>query len=52
MSLGVICLIATPLAGVLAALVVFARAKEFRFAAVSLMVVGVVALAILVKLIA
>jgi len=52
MSLGIICLIATPLAGVFAALVVFARAKEFRFAAVSLMVVGVVALAILVKLIA
>jgi len=52
MSLGVICLILTPLAGVVAALTVFARSRELRMAGVSLLVIGVVALAILVKLIA
>jgi uncharacterized membrane protein len=52
MSLGVICLIATPIAAVVAAMVVFLRAKELRMAGVSLLVLGVVVLAILVKLVA
>jgi uncharacterized membrane protein len=52
MSLGIISLIMTPLAGVVAALAVFVRAKELRMVGVSLLVICVVALAILVKLIA
>jgi uncharacterized membrane protein len=52
MSLGIICLIATPIAGVVAALLVCVKAKELRMAGISLLVIGVVALAILVKLIA
>lgn len=52
MSLGIICIIATPLAGVVAALFVFIRTKELRLAGVCLLVIGVVALATLVKLMA
>jgi uncharacterized membrane protein len=52
MSLGIISLIMTPLAGVVIALAVFVRAKELRMVGVSLLVICVVALAILVKLIA
>ncbi len=52
LSLGIIFLILTPLAGVIAALLVFLKAKELRMAGVSLLVLGVVAMAILVKLVA
>ncbi len=51
LSLGIISLILTPLLGIAAALVVFVRAKEQRMAGVALLVIGVVALAIMVKLI-
>jgi uncharacterized membrane protein len=51
LSLGIISLILTPLLGITAALVVFVRAKEQRMAGVALLVIGVVALAIMVKLI-
>lgn len=52
LSLGVLCLIVTPLTGVVAALLVFMRAREWEFAGVALAVMGVVGLAILVKLLA
>ena len=51
LSLGIISLILTPLLGIVAALVVFVRAKEQRMAGVALLVIGVVALAIMVKMI-
>ena len=51
LSLGIISLILTPLLGIAAALVVFVHAKEQRMAGVALLVIGVVALAIMVKLI-
>ncbi|MCU0861475.1 MAG: DUF1634 domain-containing protein [Methanomassiliicoccales archaeon] len=52
LSLGVLALIATPLAGVIVALGVFLRTHDRRFAGVALAVLGVVALAILVKVLA
>jgi len=51
LSLGIISLILTPLLGIVAALVVFVRAKEQRMAGVALLVIGVVCLATMVKLI-
>ena len=51
-SAGILVLIATPLAGVLAALAVFAYAREWNFVGVSLAVLAVVALAILMKVFA
>jgi uncharacterized membrane protein len=52
LSLGILALIATPLAGVVVALSVFIRSKEWRFVGVALAVLGVVALAIMVKVLA
>lgn len=49
MSLGIVCLIATPLAGVATALLVFLRAREWNLVAVALAVLAVVILAIFVK---
>ncbi|MEM0448895.1 MAG: DUF1634 domain-containing protein [Methanomassiliicoccales archaeon] len=49
LSLGLLTLIATPLAGVIVALGVFLRNHDWRFAAVALAWLGVVALAIFVK---
>ena len=51
-SFGIMLIIATPLAGVVAALAVFLRAREWGFVWVALAVLGVVALAIAVKAVA
>jgi uncharacterized membrane protein len=52
LSLGIFCLIATPLAGAMAALLAFLQAGERRMILVCLAVLGVVALAIIARTIA
>ena len=51
-SAGILVVIATPLAGVIAALAVFVHAREWNFVGVTLAVLAVVALAILTKVFA
>jgi uncharacterized membrane protein len=48
-SLGILCLIATPLVRVLTALAVFAQTKEWKFVLVSVLVLAIITLAIFVK---
>jgi uncharacterized membrane protein len=48
-SLGILCLIATPLVRVLTALAVFAQTREWKFVLVSALVLTIIAMAIFVK---